>query len=340
MPECGSQAVLCDLPIRFDTYRGCAHGCRYCFAQRKIDIKDIRTNETQIALESFIKGERNAVTNWCDWNIPLHWGGLSDPFQPIEKERRASHRCLQLLAESGYPFVVSTKGALIGNEEYLALLEKCNAVVQISMVCDRYDQLEQGAPGFEERLRILERVSPRVTRTIVRIQPYMTEVLDDVLCNLPRFRAAGAYGIVVEGMKFARKKPNLVKVGADLVYPVEQLKRHFESIHDAAHRAGLRFFCGENRLRTLGDDMTCCGTEGLEGFKPNRFNLCRLLNGEKVDGTDRMKEIGTAGCFKAIHQDAGFSRVLKKNSFQTMMLREYHTNADYYRKMFNVGAFK
>lgn len=335
MPECGSQAVLCDLPIRFDTYRGCSHACRYCFAMRKIDINEIRANETQIALESFIKGERNRLTNWCDWDIPLHWGGLSDPFQPIERDRKVSYRCLQLFAETGYPFVVSTKGALVGDEKYLELMEQCKAVVQISMVCDRYNQLEQGAPSFDERLRILERVSPRVMRTIVRIQPYMTEVLDDVLRNLPRFHAAGAYGIVIEGMKFARKKTHLVKVGADYAYPVEQLKQDFKTIRNAAHQEGLRFFCGENRLRTLGDDMTCCGTEGLEGFTPNRFNLCRLLNGEKVDGTARMKEIGTADCFKAIHQRAGFTQVLKNNSFQTMMLREYRTNSTYYRKMFN-----
>lgn len=33
--KCGSQIILCNLPVRFDTYRGCSHGCRYCFAQKK-----------------------------------------------------------------------------------------------------------------------------------------------------------------------------------------------------------------------------------------------------------------------------------------------------------------
>lgn len=33
--KCGSQIVLCNLPIRFDTYVGCSHGCRYCFVQKK-----------------------------------------------------------------------------------------------------------------------------------------------------------------------------------------------------------------------------------------------------------------------------------------------------------------
>lgn len=38
MPEYGSQIVLCDLPIRFDTYKGCSHNCKYCFVQRKKDM--------------------------------------------------------------------------------------------------------------------------------------------------------------------------------------------------------------------------------------------------------------------------------------------------------------
>ena len=84
MPDCGSQVILCGLPIRFDTYRGCSHLCKYCFAQRKVELRNIKTNETVASLRAFIEGKRTQGTNWCDWSIPIHWGGLSDPFQPIE----------------------------------------------------------------------------------------------------------------------------------------------------------------------------------------------------------------------------------------------------------------
>mgnify|MGYP006943519378 CR=1 FL=1 len=73
MPDCGSQIVLCDLPIRFDTYKGCSHNCKYCFVQRKKDISDIEKGETTKALINFISGQRSQDTSWCNWNIPLHW---------------------------------------------------------------------------------------------------------------------------------------------------------------------------------------------------------------------------------------------------------------------------
>ncbi|MFR0872628.1 MAG: hypothetical protein ACLSG5_15275 [Oscillospiraceae bacterium] len=133
--KCGSQIILCNLPVRFDTYRGCSHGCRYCFAQKKNDISHIERDESVDGLRSFIEGKRGNETEWCDWNIPIHWGGMSDPFQPVEKQIRASYECLKLLAETKYPFVVSTKGRLIADPEYLDLLAQCNCVLQISTWC-------------------------------------------------------------------------------------------------------------------------------------------------------------------------------------------------------------
>lgn len=62
-------------------------------------------------------------------------GGVSDPFQPCERYYRMSYNALRVFAETKYPFVVSTKGRIIAEPEYLELLKKCNCVVQISMVC-------------------------------------------------------------------------------------------------------------------------------------------------------------------------------------------------------------
>ena len=121
MPSCGSQVFLCDLPIRFDTYIGCTHGCQYCFATKKQDefYNRIRRGESVEALKKFIKGKRTIETNCCDWDIPLHFGGMSDPLQPIERKKGYTYECLELLAETQYPFVLSTKGRLLGEKNTL-----------------------------------------------------------------------------------------------------------------------------------------------------------------------------------------------------------------------------
>lgn len=281
MPECGSQCWLCDLPVRFDTYKGCTHGCKYCFVQRKTGL-DVEPGESAGMLKAFVEGKRNQTTRWADWNIPIHWGGMSDPFQPCERKEKRSLEALKVLAETGYPCVMSTKGRLCIEEPYISLIHAGNIVMQVSAVCDKYDALEPGAPKYEERLHMIEVLSKAAKRVIVRVQPYICDVFDDVMKNIPRIAEAGAHGAIFEGMKFNRKKPGTVRVGGDFVIPVQFLKADFARLREECHKNGISFYCGENRLRTMGDSLTCCGIDGLEGFVPNTYNLAHILNGDKV----------------------------------------------------------
>ena len=86
MPRCGSQCILCDVPVRFDTYVGCSHACSYCFVNRKKDISKIELNESPQQLRDFINGKRTLETKWCDWNIPLHNGGNVRSVSTLRKD--------------------------------------------------------------------------------------------------------------------------------------------------------------------------------------------------------------------------------------------------------------
>lgn len=334
MPSCGSQCWLCDLPIRFDTYQGCAHGCRYCFVQRNgINIAKIKSGESAEALKKFIDGVRTQETEWCDWNIPLHWGGLSDPFQPVEREQRRSYKALQVFEQSKYPFVVSTKGRLIADDEYLELIGDCKAVVQISMACDKYDRIEAGAPTFDERVEMARKVARTGVRVNARVQPYMTQVKKDVMNNLERFADAGIHGVIFEGMKFQAKYQGLVKCGADFVYPEKRLRRDFEELRQRCHNLGMKFYSGENRLRGMGDSLTCCGVDGLDGFHPNTYNLNHILNGDKVQPTEQMKRAGTTECFASLNQTTIGRRIVREYSFADYMIEMYRSKRQYVQEV-------
>jgi len=105
MPHCGSQIILCDLPIRMDTYTGCSHNCTYCFTNFKLGESAVKPYESVQSLKNFIDGKRNVETRWCDFKIPIHLGGMSDPLQPVEEKYGITYQCLCLLAETKYPFL-------------------------------------------------------------------------------------------------------------------------------------------------------------------------------------------------------------------------------------------
>ena len=137
---------------------------------------------TTKSLRNFIEGKRNFETKWCDWAIPLHWGGTSDPFQACELEHKCSLECLEIFAETKYPFIVSTKNpVMLTKEPYLSLISQCRCVLQVSMGCGKYDKLEQGAPTYEERLQAVKFLSDKVTRIIARVRPYFFAIFAIIL---------------------------------------------------------------------------------------------------------------------------------------------------------------
>jgi hypothetical protein len=285
---------------------------------RKIDISDIAKGEGIEALRNFINGKRNMECAWCDWDIPLHWGGMSDPFQPIELKYRKSLESLKLFAETQYPFVVSTKNKLIATDEYLDLIKQCNCVVQFSAVCSEYNRIEKGASTFEERIKAAKKIS-KYKRVIIRVQPYMLGVYNNILRNIDYFHDAGVYGVVFEGMKYFHKKENTVKLGNDYVYQSELLREHFTVFKQKLHGLGMKFYSGENRLRSIGDDLCCCGIDGL-GWKVNTANLNHyLFDRENYKFTDAMRTSAGNGCFSSINQDTKAKKTLKEHTFEEIM---------------------
>jgi DNA repair photolyase len=317
MPKCGSQITLCDLPVRFDTYQGCTHNCKYCFTYRKYDIERIKLGEGVKSLTNFIEGKRTQETNWCDWDIPLHWGGLSDPFQPIERRLKNSLECLKVFSKTNYPFIVSTKNSLVSEKEYLNYIIESNCVVQFSAVCEKYDQFETGATPYKERIEAAHKIAKH-KRVIIRVQPYMIEVFRDVLSGLDLYAKNKFYGVILEGIKYFNKKPGLEKMGNDFVYPERILKEQFGAIKDKAHRLGLKFYSGENRLRRMGDDLCCCGVDGM-GWQTNKANLNHYVAGEELQYTKVMNEHGSGYVYGNNVQETTKGRVVAAMTYRNVM---------------------
>ncbi len=322
MPECGLYVTHCDLPVWIDSYSGCVYDCGYCLERingRKAGEPVVRHSVR--CVRDFIEGKRTYRTNWCDWDIPIHWGVTSEPFQPCEMKYRVSYWLLRLFAETGYPVVISTKSVLLSRGQYFELLGECNAVVQVSMVSRRYDSVE-GGPDYRTRFCMLHKLSSVVKRLVVRVQPFMVEDLNFVIGMLPAYAASGVHGIVVEGLKRRRKTAShSERVGNAAVYPLGVLKPAFYELRDACHEQGLRFYSGENRLRYLGDSENCCGTDGVAGFVPCRANL----NYDLREYSAKMREPGTAGVFNKSRMSPADRERLSGTSFMEAM-EDYYGN--------------
>ena len=227
--------------------------------------------------------------------------------------------CLEIFAETKYPFIVSTKNPVLATTEpYLSLLSECDVVFQISMACDKYDKLEPGAPTYQERLQAAKILSQHVTRLIVRVQPFFTDSFKEILAEIPHYAECGVYGIICEGYSTAKKQKGLIKDGK-YCFPIETLVPMFKRLKEECHKYGLRFFSGEDRIRFIGDSLTCCGTEGLDTFKPNKFNIEHLAHDTNIQPTAAMQVTDTYQPFKCIGQTQVWAMKCKDKSFEQLM---------------------
>jgi len=98
-------------------YRGCEHGCIYCFARPTHEYFGLSAGldfETRI----FVKEDapellRQALANprWEPEVIAM--SGVTDCYQPIERKLRITRRCLEVLAEFRNPVAIITKNHLV-----------------------------------------------------------------------------------------------------------------------------------------------------------------------------------------------------------------------------------
>src|SRR5438067_3905631 len=98
-------------------YRGCTHGCHYCFARRYHVQFEMNADDE---FSSVILVKRNIVEVLAreldrpSWTREIvAFGTATDPYQPIEGQYKLSRRCLEELARGRTPIGLVTKGPMI-----------------------------------------------------------------------------------------------------------------------------------------------------------------------------------------------------------------------------------
>ncbi|HUK34293.1 MAG TPA: radical SAM protein [Vicinamibacterales bacterium] len=145
-------------------YRGCTHGCHYCFARRyhaqfEMNSSDefasvilVKTNVAQV-----LKREIDRPT-WKRDRVAF--GTATDPYQPIEGHYKLTRRCLEVLTGGRTPVGLITKGPMIvRDKDVLRDLSKaagCTIYVSVPSVDeDAWRALEPGVASPLQRLRAL-----------------------------------------------------------------------------------------------------------------------------------------------------------------------------------------
>ena len=178
-----------DIPFdrSINAYRGCEHGCVYCYARPTHAYHDLspgldfeaklfaKPNAAQLLRETLAKpGYKPA---------PIAMGTYTDPYQPIEERYRITRQVLEVCLETRHPITITTKSSRIVRD--LDLLEQLAAMgllavgISVTSLDPRLSGLlEPRASSPTKRLEALRQLVAAGVPSHVSIAPVIPAITD------------------------------------------------------------------------------------------------------------------------------------------------------------------
>ena len=181
----GNEGDKCNYPTRLDTYGcGCQHDCSYCYAKSLLSFRGLWNPQSPSVAD--IKSIAREVKK-LPRNKVVRLGGMTDCFQPIEKLHRATYRTIKLLNRYRVPYLIVTKSAIIADDEYIELLDKDLAHIQITVTTtdDKRSLTYERASLPSQRISALKHLQTLGFDVQLRLSSFIPQYIDfDILNNL------------------------------------------------------------------------------------------------------------------------------------------------------------
>ncbi|HVU17424.1 MAG TPA: PA0069 family radical SAM protein [Candidatus Didemnitutus sp.] len=171
-------------------YRGCEHGCSYCFARPYHEYLGWRTGldfETKILVKTRAPQLLREELSKPRWKAePIMMSGATDCYQPAERRFRLTRGCLEVLAEFRQPVGVITKNFLVTRDlDLLAELARWKAVsVSVTLTTldpDLARRLEPRAALPAHRLRAIRLLADAGVPVSTLVAPVIPGLTDHEL---------------------------------------------------------------------------------------------------------------------------------------------------------------
>jgi DNA repair photolyase len=210
-----------DLPFdrSVNPYRGCEHGCIYCFARPSHAFLNLSPGldfETKLiarpGLGSVLEKELRAKSYRVD---VIAMGTNTDPYQPIEAEHAVMREVLQVLQAFHHPLAITTKGTLIERDIDILADMSAQGLCRVGISLTTLDaelsrRMEPRAAAPKRRLRVIERLATAgipVRAMIAPVVPGLTDHETEAL--LVAAQGAGATAASYIALRLPREVSGL-----------------------------------------------------------------------------------------------------------------------------------
>lgn len=183
-------------------YRGCEHGCIYCFARPSHSYLNLSPGldfETKLRAKTNLADVLRADLAKPNYIVsPINIGSNTDPYQPIEKRWRITRAALEVLAQCHHPCTIVTKNALVERDLDILVPMARERLVQVFVSVNSLDnhlaaKLEPRASAPHRRLKAVRTLAQAGVPVGVLVAPIIPALNDrDMEVVLEQAADAGA----------------------------------------------------------------------------------------------------------------------------------------------------
>ena len=168
----------CKWTNRLDTYGcGCAHDCKYCYAKSLLHFRGLWNPQSpSVADVAEIEKKLRKLPR----GTVVRLGGMTDCFQPIELTERVTYETIKLLNKYGIEYLIVTKSHIVANDEYMQILDKDLAHIQITITTteDEFCMTYGKASLPSLRIKAVEKLQENGFDVSMRLSPFIPQFVD------------------------------------------------------------------------------------------------------------------------------------------------------------------
>lgn len=225
-----------DVPFdrSINPYRGCEHGCIYCFARPSHAFHDLSPGldfETKLFAKpnapELLRAELAKPGYVCK---PIAFGTNTDPYQPIESDWRITRACIGVLAEHDHPLTITTKSNRVTRDLDLLAPMAAKGLASVMVSVTSLDPriamtVEPRAPTPERRLAAIRTLANAGVPVHISISPVIPAITDHELEHLIAHGAeAGAYAAFFIPVRLPWEVAPLFEAWLDTHFPDRKAK--------------------------------------------------------------------------------------------------------------------
>lgn len=220
-----------DVPFdrSINPYRGCEHGCIYCFARPSHAYHDLSPGldfESKLFVKpdaaDLLRKELSKPGYRCE---PIALGTNTDPYQPIEAKWAVTRSIIELLEECDHPLFITTKSDRVVRDIDILSRMAAKGLAGVAISITSLDvkvamSIEPRAPHPERRLAAVRRLADAGVPVYVNMAPVIPAITDhEVETIVARAAAAGAAGVSFIPVRLPWEVAPLFRAWLDTHFP-------------------------------------------------------------------------------------------------------------------------